>query len=229
MSKTRTFFTLPILILALIAITMLTGCGKDDPVTLPYSTGEDEEQGLEISALYTFSGPNPDCNNEEGEDIAALTVTNNSGNFYDKVKITVVMADESEYNFKIDAFPDGKTAELFDIDNKSYVEKDDDGNKIEIAAINHEEGIDDDAGLMEDQLTVKVKDNETVVKIKNQSDKDMDKLVMYCHTVFDDSYFGGVAYKYSVGDIKAGKKAKVDAEDCMFGTAEVVKIEQESN
>ena len=47
------------------------------------------EQGLSVSELFAYTGPNPDCGFEQGNDIAAVTVENTSGKYLLCAEITV--------------------------------------------------------------------------------------------------------------------------------------------
>ena len=234
-----------IVIVALIAVIILAGTGGKDGekstadgidgastaeevkgIQLPYNSGS-EDENLEISALYQFSGPNPDCQNEDGEDIASLTVTNTTDRLMTSAQITVTLDDKTEYAFYAEYIPAGKTAQIYDIHNAVYTVKDEEDQKIPIEAIDVDAEFSDTMNLMQDQLEIEVKENETEVKLTNKSDQDLTDLVMRCHTLFDEEYFGGLTYTYQVGTIPAGDSLTVDAVDCYIGTAEVVELSQE--
>ena len=66
-------------------------------ITFPYELADGK---LKVASLFQYSGLNPDCNNEEGDDIAALEIVNQSDEFCRSAEIQVVMQDGTELLFK---------------------------------------------------------------------------------------------------------------------------------
>lgn len=195
------------------------GSDKSDPaeetggeLTFPYELAEGK---LKADSLFQYSGLNPDCNNEEGEDIAALEIVNQSDEFCRSAEIQVVMQDGTELLFKAENIPAGKKIWVFESNNQS-IGQDDACEEINDTS---EFG---EASLLEDQIAVSVKD--TAITLENLTGEEITDLMVGCHCLFEDTYFGGVTYSYPAGIVPAGGQAAVEASDCYMGTAEVVWI-----
>lgn len=181
-------------------------------ITFPYELAEGK---LQAASLFQYSGLNPDCNNEEGEDIAALEIVNQSDEFCRSAEIQVVMQDGTELLFKAEDIPAGKKIWVFESNNQS-IGQDDACEEINDTS---EFG---EASLLEDQIAVSVKD--TAITLENLTGEEITDLMVGCHCLFEDTYFGGVTYSYPAGTVPAGGQAAVEASDCYMGTAEVVWI-----
>ena len=197
-----------------------SGNGQDTPeeeqqaegLAFPYELAEGK---LQAASLFQYSGLNPDCNNEEGEDIAALEIVNQSDEFCRSAEIQVVMQDGTELLFKAEDIPAGKKIWVFESNNQS-IGQDDACEEINDTS---EFG---EASLLEDQIAVSVKD--TAITLENLTGEEITDLMVGCHCLFEDTYFGGVTYSYPAGTVPAGGQAAVEASDCYMGTAEVVWI-----
>jgi hypothetical protein len=181
-------------------------------LAFPYELAEGK---LQAASLFQYSGLNPDCNNEEGEDIAALEIVNQSDEFCRSAEIQVVMQDGTELLFKAEDIPAGKKIWVFESNNQS-IGQDDACEEINDTS---EFG---EASLLEDQIAVSVKD--TAITLENLTGEEITDLMVGCHCLFEDTYFGGVTYSYPAGTVPAGGQAAVEASDCYMGTAEVVWI-----
>lgn len=181
-------------------------------LAFPYELAEGK---LQAASLFQYSGLNPDCNNEEGEDIAALEIVNQSDEFCRSAEIQVVMQDGTELLFKAEDIPAGKKIWVFESNNQS-IGQDDACEEINDTS---EFG---EASLLEDQIAVSVKD--TAITLENLTGEEITDLMVGCHCLFEDTYFGGVTYSYPAGTVLAGGQAAVEASDCYMGTAEVVWI-----
>ena len=80
--------------------------------------------------------------------------------------------------------------------------------------------------VMADRLSAEVQ--ETTVTLTNNSEEDLSNLLLHCHCVIDDAYFGGLTYTYPIASIPAGQSASVDAVDCYLGQAAVVRVSRDS-
>lgn len=185
---------------------------QDSGLAFPYELADGK---LKVNSLFQYSGLNPDCNNEEGEDIAALEIENQSDKFCESVEIHVVMQDDTELSFKATNIPAGKKIWVFEKDNQS-VGQDSKCKKMEDDSRFGKES------LMEDQISASVDDTE--ITVGNLTGEEITDVTVGCHCLFEDTYFGGVTYSYPAGAIPADSKITVDASDCYMGTAEVVCI-----
>lgn len=185
---------------------------QDSGLAFPYELADGK---LKVNSLFQYSGLNPDCNNEEGEDIAALEIENQSDEFCESAEIHVVMQDDTELSFKATNIPAGKKIWVFEKDNQS-VEQDSKCKKMEDDSRFGKES------LMEDQISVSVDDTE--ITVGNLTGEEITDVTVGCHCLFEDTYFGGVTYSYPAGAIPADSIITVDASDCYMGTAEVVCI-----
>ena len=181
-------------------------------LAFPYELAEGK---LQAASLFQYSGLNPDCNNEEGEDIAALEIVNQSDEFCRSAEIQVVMQDGTELAFKAENIPAGKKIWVFESNNQS-IGQNDACKEIQDTS---EFG---EASFVKDQVTASVED--TTITIENLTGEEITDLTVRCHCLFEDTYFGGVTYSYPTGRIPAGGQVTVDAADCYMGSAEVVWI-----
>ena len=66
------------------------------------------------------------------------------------------------------------------------------------------------------------------VTLTNLTDEDLAGLTVYCHCLFDGTYFGGSTYAYPVDGIPAGESVTIQAEECYLGEAAVVRVTRNS-
>lgn len=200
-----------------------------DVITSSADAERTEEPGLQfpyeldggkliISSLFQYTGLNPDCGDEEGEDIAALEIVNQSGEFCKTAEIQVIMQNGTELTFKATDIPAGKKVWAFEESNQS-IAQDDASESIEGGAVFEEES------LMEDQIDFNVDDIN--ITIENLTDTDLTNVSIGCHCLFEDAYFGGHTYSYPIELLPAGETVTVEAVDCYMGSAEVVYITKE--
>ena len=169
---------------------------QETGLTFPYDL---EDGRLSIESIFQFTGFNPDNENTEGENIAALAVINQSEQHLSSAQFTVKLADGARLAFEVTDLPAGEkdTAEFEDV-----------------------------SPVMADRLSAEVQ--ETTVTLTNNSEEDLSNLLLHCHCVIDDAYFGGLTYTYPIASIPAGQSASVDAVDCYLGQAAVVRVSRDS-
>lgn len=189
----------------------------ENEAVFPY---ELEDGKLEVNSLFQFSGQNPDCGEEDGENIASLEVVNKSGQHLANAKITVTLESGAELRFEITDLPAGQSVMVFEKNNTSYETSD------KCITVEDTAEFEETTALMEDRLAVDVQ--ETSVTLTNTSDEDLTNLLLHCHCFVDDTYFGGLTYSYSVESIPAGQSITVQADECYLGTAAVVRINQDN-
>ena len=68
-------------------------------------------------------GPNPDNNAEEGDNIAAIQMTNCSDTYLASAKITVTVGDGTKLTYQVEALPAGKTVTAFEVQNQELPDK----------------------------------------------------------------------------------------------------------
>lgn len=186
---------------------------QEKGLAFPY---ELEDGMLSIDSVFQFTGFNPDNGNSEGENIAALTVVNQSEQHLASAQFTVKLADGAQLAFEITDLPAGQKAMIFEKENQVY-ELDDVCEEITDTA-----EFEDSSPVMADRLSAEVQ--ETAVTLTNNSEEDLTDLLLHCHCVIDDAYFGGLTYTYPIESIPAGQSASVDAVDCYLGQAAVVRV-----
>lgn len=186
-------------------------------LTFPY---ELEDGKLSIESIFQFTGFNPDNGNQEGENIAALTVLNQSEQHLVSAEITVKLADNTELTFELTDVPAGQSVMVFEKENKIY-ELNDTCEDIKDTAEFETENV-----RMEDSFSIDVQG--TAVTLTNNSEGDISNLLLHCHCLIGDSYFGGLTYTYPVESIPAGQSVTVEADDCYLGEAAVVRISQDN-
>ena len=190
---------------------------QETGLTFPYDL---EDGRLSIESIFQFTGFNPDNENTEGENIAALTVINQSEQHLSSAQFTVKLADGARLAFEVTDLPAGEKAMIFEKENQVY-ELDDVCQEITDTA-----EFEDVSPVMADRLSAEVQ--ETTVTLTNNSEEDLSNLLLHCHCVIDDAYFGGLTYTYPIASIPAGQSASVDAVDCYLGQAAVVRVSRDS-
>lgn len=175
-----------------------------------------EEGSLEIGSLYPFSGINPDCGNQAGENIAALELTNLSETYLTEARITVQLADGTQIPFYAADLPAGACAMVFSVENQSI------SADAICTNVTSEAVFDDTAALAADKLAVQTEG--TLITLTNISGQDVSEIVVYCRNTLGEAYFGGVTYQYTINNLAANETATVDAVDCILGMAQVVRI-----
>lgn len=186
-----------------------------EAITFPY-TLEDGE--LEIEALFQYSGMNPDCNDEEGENVGAIQLKNCSEQYLKNTKITMEMEDGTTLQFLIEDLPADSTVLAFEVSNTPY-----DDTKA-VWEINSESAY-QEASLQEEDITVTEEGSSLVVK--NKTDTTIPHLTVVYRCVMDDMYFGGKSYSKEISSLEGGKTTEVDTSECYFGEAAVVNIEKD--
>ena len=171
---------------------------------------------LEIRSLFPFSGINPDCDNQEGTDIAAIELTNTSGAYLTRADVTLALPDGTQLDFTVTGLPAGTTAMAFSGENRSI--------SADTACVSAEcdASYDGTAAAESDKVSVSV--SGTTLTVVNTTAEPLSQIVIDCRSPLGDEYFGGMTYSYTVNDLPAGATATVDAVDCIMGIAEVVRI-----
>lgn len=219
-----------VLVLAIVALIAVVGWKMKEDKNAAEAEKSEEVQELEfpyeledgklvIDSVFQFSGSNPDCNDEEGENIASINLVNKSEQHLAHAEIKITTAEGKEFNFVVEDIPAGKAVMAFEKDNVVY-ELTDKCIAVESTAQF------EDASVMRDEA-VKIDVKETTITLTNISDQNLNNLVLHCHCLLDDAYFGGSTYTYPVEEIQAGGKAEIQADECYLGEAAVVRVSQD--
>ena len=175
-----------------------------------------ENGGLQIENLFQYEGMNPDCDYEEGKDVASAMLKNTSDAYLEEAKITLTLIDGTVVNFAVNDLPAGKTVMVFDTANTS-VEAD-----ALCADASCEAKWNPDVIPLPEEIGLTV--DGVAVTVTNNTGRDISELVVYCRCPLDEDYFGGIAYLYTINDLPANESTTVDAWDCLLGMAEVVRV-----
>lgn len=186
-------------------------------LTLPYTM---EDGKLTIDAFFQFTGLNPDKNDEEAEDVAAIQITNTSQEHLTSVTLSVVTTDGSVVKFTATDIPGGMSAMVFELDNVSVP------NDITCSEITCEASFEAQKPVMADKIEISVEGTE--ITVRNISGEDLNLLTVYYHSVLDQSYYGGITYQYTIDSLPAGESTVVDAWECILGLTDVVRVELEN-
>lgn len=172
---------------------------------------------LTVQSLFQFSGMNPDAENGEGENIAAVQLTNTSDTHMTQAQVTAVLADGTEMTFRAADVPAGRTVMAFSAENETVADVEACEDVYGYAEFESGDP------LRTDLVSVSVSGME--VTVMNVSGTDLTDVDVYCHSVLDGSYFGGVTYSYRIESLPAGGSTTVYAWDCILGLAEVVRVD----
>lgn len=175
-----------------------------------------EENKLQVDSFFQYTGINPDCNNENCEEVASVQITNNSEEYLESAEISLELTDGSRYSFQVEDVPAGKKILAFDISNESY-----DG-KTPVAIIESKSSYQADASLEEEGVSVT--SNEEGVYLQNVSGENLSSIHVKFHTVLDEMYFGGKSSETSIDNLPSGESTLLDLTGTMLNEAEVVNI-----
>lgn len=220
-----------ILVLLIILLVVLTGHKRslakqeaakkaeakaEKGLELPYQFDNGK---LEMKSIFSYAGPNPDNNAEEGDNIAAIQMTNCSDTYLASAKITVTavtVGDGTKLTYQVEALPAGKTVTAFEVQNQELPDK------PAVKKIDAKTQYSNDVSLHEDALTITVED--TNIGLTNISQEAIQNMTVFYHDVMDDEYFGGKSYRKTVESLAAGESTTVTAEECYIGEAAVAGI-----
>lgn len=175
-----------------------------------------EEEQIQVDSLFQYSGINPDAENAECEDVAAIQMKNNSEQYLESAKVSIELTDGTAYSFVVQDIPAGKSVIAFESGNTSY-----DG-KTGVAFIEAKTAYSSEEGVKEDE--VKVTSDDNGVQISNISGDTIGTMKVKYHCVMDDMYFGGISSETEVDGLAAGESTAVDTSESILGDADVVSI-----
>ncbi len=186
-----------------------------DPVAATFPM-EVEGGKLRIEAPVPFDGWNPDCGDESGTNIASVVVTNLSDTYLVRGEISITTDDGQALNFVLTDIPTGGSVMALDTGNASV--KMDTGYDSLICQAQ----FDDNTSAVAEGVTVLV--NGSHITLQNNTESDIADITVYCHGLLGDRYFGGITYTYNVNNLTALGTAELDAQDCILGLVEVVRV-----
>lgn len=207
-----------VLVLLIVVVAIAIGIGKgfnNRAIDFPYSLKGGK---LVVNSLFQASVANPDCNNEIGDNTAALEIVNESGKYCEEAEFSVKMEDGSQFAFKISDIPAGKTVWAFDLENQSVIQE---GQCVKIDCKAKFTG---ETALLED---ISYEVNDTVITVRNLTDHDLENVSVYYHCLFDEAYYGGTSYWQRIENLPANKTIQLQTDECYLGIAEVVNIVKE--
>ena len=177
------------------------------------------EQGLSVSELFAYTGPNPDCGFEQGNDIAAVTVENISGKYLLCAEITVASDDGAEYSFTVQALEDGGRVTAFDTLNRTV--------KNEVCAADSEcstefaNSPDTYAGRLQAQVI------SGEVTLTNISEDTFEFVFVDCRCTVSGESFGGKVFECPFSQVTPGATQSKACSEILFGVPEAVRIRTE--
>ena len=186
----------------------------DDPIVFPILL---ENGKLEIERVFLYDGMNPDCGNIQGSNITALEVRNLSAEQLEKAIITLDSDEGKTTEFTIAELPAKKSVIVFSYENVSSSADTVYGNVRCEALFNA------DASIHSEKISIST--DGTRITLRNNTDTQMNDIVVYCRSVLDDRYFGGIAYSYTIKSLSAHETTELDVVDCILGFAEAVRVE----
>ena len=177
------------------------------------------EQGLSVSELFTYTGPNPDCGFEQGNDIAAVTVENTSGKYLLCAEITVASDDGTEYSFTVQALEDGGRVTAFDTQNRTVK------NGACAADSECSAHFMDAPDTYADRLQAQVISGE--VTLTNISEDTFEFVFVDCRCTVSGESFGGKVFECPFLQVTPGATQSKACSEILFGVPEAVRIRTE--
>lgn len=186
---------------------------REELVEFPYIS---EDGGVQVTSLMQFTGPNPDSENTDGEDIAGIQVKNISDQYLKEAELVLQMDDTSEYTFLVKDLPAGSETVAFELENQSY-----DGQtacrKIQCTAQMS------DTSMREDAVQITVDGSKLI--ITNITEQQIDNAAVIYRCTTGDSYIGGVSYEIPVSGLASGESFEYEDTACIFGSPQAVGVE----
>lgn len=186
---------------------------QEEGLEFPYML---ENGKLEIGSVFQFTGTNPDCNDEECEEVGAIQLLNASEDYLESADIIVRLADGSELVYRVEGIPSGKSVLAFETKNQIYNEK----NKV--IDITAKTDYSSEASLKEEELSFSIDD--AGITVSNISQESLANITIKYHCNVDEMYFGGKCYEGLVESLAAGENVILDAAECYLGEAAVVNV-----
>ena len=181
-------------------------------VELPYDL---ENGDLRIISLFQTDALNPDCNDEEGSDLASVELVNLSDKYLEEARLTVVLTDGTVLEFLVQDLPAGMTVWAFETGNQSLAD-DAKCETIDCAA-----QFLDVRPLMSG---ISTEASGASLKVTNQTGGDIPVLTLRIHCLFENVYFGGKSAEYTIENLANGAAAEITAVECYMGTAQAASI-----
>lgn len=173
---------------------------------------------LTVRNLFQFSGMNPDADNEFGDDIAGVELTNNSEHHMTFAEVTAILEDGTILTFQAEDVPAGRTVMAFSMDHTSVKDV---RNCEEVYGYAEFENGD---LLLSEQVHCSA--NGAAITVKNLTGEELTDLEVICHGLLDSSFFGGSTYRYNVSTLPAGASTVIYVEECILGMVEVVRVDR---
>ena len=171
--------------------------------------------GVTLESVFRYSGLNPDCDDENGDEIGGIILKNQSDQQINTLDLEVQTSENEILHFHVENLPVGETAWAFERDNKRFPSDDYVTNAVAYA--DFVEG----PAILEG---VTWESDYTEVTLTNNSGKDLTNLTVVCRCQLEDASFGGIAYEYTLDSLANGESAVISADDCYLGDAAVVRI-----
>lgn len=182
-----------------------------DTVAFPVNLADGK---VEIESLFSFNGINPDSHKQEAVDTAAIILRNTADTHLRDAKVTATLADGRKLVFQAMDIPAGKAAMVFSVDNEKLLSTDACVDIVAEASCEAVTGAD----------AVEVFADSITITLKNTSAEDLEQITVYYRDVFDDKYFGGMAYAHTIEKLTAGETVTITAEESLLGVIEVVRV-----
>lgn len=171
--------------------------------------------GVELESLFRYSGLNPDCGDENGDEIGGIILNNKSGKHLSQLTLRVTTSEGKTLSFQVKDLPAGQTAWAFEENNERF--------PSDAYAVS----VESDVELLEEPAipeSVTWEADYTEVTLTNNSGKDLTNLTVVCRCMLEDASFGGIAYEYTLDSLPSGESATISADDCYMGDAVVVRV-----
>ena len=175
-----------------------------------------EDGKLIIDDLFQYDGANPDGDFEENKNIACVMVKNVSGEYLENANLTLTLTDGTVANFTVNQLPAGKAAMAFATDSTTI--------KADALCVEAVCNALWNAAFTPLPEGVSISVEDILVTVTNNTGRNIPQLVIYCRCSLGEAYFGGITYPYTINNLPAHESAAVEAWDCVFGMAEVVRV-----
>lgn len=195
------------------------GSGSSGGSVTPAVTSPAEDEGPELSIddLALFSGQYvEDGRDELVENVAAILVTNQTGQFLDLATITYDI-DGQTATFVVTGLPAGRSAWVMESSRMTA------SHSSVLTYLDMTTSFRSDVVASTDKITIT--SNGNVLTATNNTDQTLENVCVYYRSIHTDgNFFGGITYLVSFGTLEPGASAENLAGHYVEGSTEIVRI-----
>lgn len=191
-----------------------TSITEDESESIALSMPYVLDSGLIIDTYFQYTGINPDCQEEEGTDVASIQLINKTGRYIKEALIEMTLDYKQTVHFVIKDLPTDAQLYAFDINNTSCS-----GTAV-ITGFKENVVFSDEYAL--DEEVVSIIYDVMSAEISNISDQSIGACKIIYHDQMDGILFGGISYQQEIETLEAGESIYIEMPECYIGGPMIV-------